>query len=292
MSRVLISFCLLLCSPILQAQVFYGAPDWSPDGMYIAYISNVSGNSELYIYDVADKISTQITTSDSSEWSPSWSRDGNSIAYISDRDSNKEIYLYTLASDAHKQITYTLEEEEMPSWLDPETIIHIANTTSNNIRNQKIFTVTLGGKRKNITPDSSRNYIYPGISPNGETLLYSSKSRNSGAMFHIWTTNLKTQYSHRQEDTERVSYNPSWSNDGKQILYVHQSDKDIRGASLFLKNINEVPGRILKCESGCFQPRMSPNGKFVVYREGWINGHKGIYLLDLESGKTKKIIGN
>ena len=71
-------------------------PSWSPDGSQIAFISDMSGEEELYV-DSAGRLEAaeQITSGGSAmRYQPEWSPDGKRIAF-SDKDG--KIYVVTLA---------------------------------------------------------------------------------------------------------------------------------------------------------------------------------------------------
>ena len=65
----------------LQAQ-----PTWSPDGRFVAYSSNQSGNFDIWVQPLGGGRAVQVTTDPSSDWQPEWSPDGNSLVFRSERD--------------------------------------------------------------------------------------------------------------------------------------------------------------------------------------------------------------
>ncbi len=71
-------------------------PSWSPDGTQIAFISDLSGEEELYLVPQdGSKASEQITRGGSAmRYAPDWAPDGNRIAF-SDKDG--KLYVVTLA---------------------------------------------------------------------------------------------------------------------------------------------------------------------------------------------------
>jgi Tol biopolymer transport system component len=64
----------------LQAQ-----PVWSPDGRFVAYSSNQSGNFDIWVQPVGGGRAVQVTTDAAVDWQPSWSPDGNTLAFRSER---------------------------------------------------------------------------------------------------------------------------------------------------------------------------------------------------------------
>jgi eukaryotic-like serine/threonine-protein kinase len=61
-------------------------PTWSPDGRFIAYSSDQSGNFDIWVQPLGGGRAVQVTNHAAHDWQPSWSPDGNSIAFRSERD--------------------------------------------------------------------------------------------------------------------------------------------------------------------------------------------------------------
>ena len=49
-------------------------PEFSPDGRYLAYISDASGWSQLYVYDLETQAHRQLTTADAEHGTPAWAQ--------------------------------------------------------------------------------------------------------------------------------------------------------------------------------------------------------------------------
>ena len=67
-----------------------GDSTWSPDGKQVAFISNISGRSNLWLVPATGGWPTQLTISDQRQASPVWAPDGTWIAYISDHDGDEQ----------------------------------------------------------------------------------------------------------------------------------------------------------------------------------------------------------
>ncbi|MBN1437840.1 MAG: PD40 domain-containing protein [Anaerolineales bacterium] len=63
----------------------YNDLSWSPDGMFIAYVTNIFGNLEIYKVQSDGNSPKRLTDEFSDDWSPSWSPDGTRIAFLSRR---------------------------------------------------------------------------------------------------------------------------------------------------------------------------------------------------------------
>ena len=65
---------------------------WSPGGNQLAYMSDHTGNWEIYIYDLGGGF-RQLTDDPASDGLPAWSPDGSAIAFVSNRDGAWGIHL-------------------------------------------------------------------------------------------------------------------------------------------------------------------------------------------------------
>ena len=66
--------------------------DWSPDGSRALFISDISGNREIYLSDAGFTRATNLTNSLGDDDFPAWSPDGTKLAFTSNRTGNFEVY--------------------------------------------------------------------------------------------------------------------------------------------------------------------------------------------------------
>ncbi len=71
----------ILDIPDLQA---FSYPVWSPDGQSILLLGQVDGQSDLYLYNLKNKKTTQLTNDPYAELQPAWSADGKKIIFSTD----------------------------------------------------------------------------------------------------------------------------------------------------------------------------------------------------------------
>jgi len=67
--------------PFLTTQYHEHSPIFSPDGRWLAYVSNESGRSEIYLREYTDGGRKEMVSSDGGK-NPVWSRDGKELYYV------------------------------------------------------------------------------------------------------------------------------------------------------------------------------------------------------------------
>lgn len=97
----------------LTANINDIAPSWAPDGSALVYMSNITGNWEIYRLGVAGGV-TVLTNDPAADGLPTWSPDGNAIAFVSNRDGAWGIYLMgPNGEDPHKILVLG---PSLPDW--------------------------------------------------------------------------------------------------------------------------------------------------------------------------------
>jgi dipeptidyl aminopeptidase/acylaminoacyl peptidase len=143
--------------------------------------------THLYVFDIATKSITQVTSGDFDDRQPAWSPDGKQLAFTSNRstpdpDRTYDTNIWVVAADnpdkgAHvMQVTTNPGEDEQPSWspdgkwityvtkLDPKLFqyatLHVAVSPAN------------GGQAKVLTQRFDRMSRWPRFSPDGESIYF------------------------------------------------------------------------------------------------------------------------
>ena len=143
-------------------------------------------HTHLYVYDLADKSLTQITSGDFDEGSPVWSPDGKRIAFVSNRtdnpDGNADTNIWIVAADNPDkgqtllQVTTNPGSDSSPSWsLDGRFI-----TYTTVIEPEIIWYATRhlavipseGGQPQILTKELDRNVSSPRFSADGKSIYF------------------------------------------------------------------------------------------------------------------------
>jgi Tol biopolymer transport system component/tRNA A-37 threonylcarbamoyl transferase component Bud32 len=118
-------------------------PQFSPDGRRVAFISDRSGNEEVWVCDAEGKNASQLTSSGGARvGAPSWSPDGRSVAFESSAGGNTDIYAVGADGGTPRRLTTETSAETMPGWSRDGRWIYFA---SNRTGRPEVWKMPTGG---------------------------------------------------------------------------------------------------------------------------------------------------
>ncbi len=86
---------------------------WAPNGGLLAYMSNVTGNWDIYLLSITGGV-VVLTDDPASDGLPAWAPDGSGLAFVSNRDGTWGLYLMgPNGEDPHKILTLG---PSLPDW--------------------------------------------------------------------------------------------------------------------------------------------------------------------------------
>jgi Tol biopolymer transport system component len=88
----------------------------SPDGHWLAYDSNLSGNSDIYKISVEGGEPQQLTHDPADDFVPVWSPDGSEIAFHSFRNGTRDIFLMSTDGSRTETVVASPRQERNASW--------------------------------------------------------------------------------------------------------------------------------------------------------------------------------
>ncbi len=155
---------------------------FSPDGKWIAFDSNRSGNQDIWIMRKDGSELRQLTTNAAHDWVGSWSPDGNQIAFQSFRRGNRDLYVMPVAGGAETPLTSHPAEDFIPVWSpDGEKIAFASNRSGN----MDMWVMTSGGgEPRQLTFHEAQDFLLC-WSPDGKQLVFGSKRTGNCELFLI-----------------------------------------------------------------------------------------------------------
>jgi TolB protein len=90
------------------------APEWSPDGLSIAFDRYVSKVSQIFVMDVGNRVVRQLTSLGRNS-DPTWAPDGRHLAFVSSRTGSNQVWIIDMETGRVRQLT-RLGEARLPAW--------------------------------------------------------------------------------------------------------------------------------------------------------------------------------
>ena len=167
-------------------------PSWSPDGRWIAYFSDATGEYELYVTQSDGMGETKQLTKGSKggfRSSPVWSPDGKHVVFA---DNSATLYLHTVATGVTKTVdTDPWASQLAPVWSPDSRWLAYARTTENN-RQQSLWVYdTTSGEKRQVT-SGMFNENSPAFDRKGDYLYYTSSRSFSPTYEDLGTTWIYT----------------------------------------------------------------------------------------------------
>jgi Tol biopolymer transport system component len=153
---------------------------WSPDGQSLAFVSNATGDDEIYLFTLDGGALVNLTKNPlANDFLPVWSPDGQSIAFVSDREGREaalqelEQDIFVMASDG-SQVTRLTESEgrdTSPNWSPDGCQIAFVSERDGNF---EVYVMNADGSDPVRLTRSAGYEWSPTWAPDGELITFTS----------------------------------------------------------------------------------------------------------------------
>ena len=233
------------------------SPSFSPDGQTIAFVSDRSGNPEIWFAD-ADGLNLRQVTHFGGPWLGTirWAPDGHAIVFDARPSGHSAVFTMDTAGGEPKPVQQDNFEVRRPSWSRDGKSIYFDSTRTGRPEIWKRSLAT--GETHTIAPASS---LFAQESLDGTKLFFIESN-----LHNLWIANTDGSNATRLEKL-RPSPDGDWT-PGPNVLYFTESHGDF--ADLFTYDFRE--GRMMNMGSlaqglspGTPSLAVSPDGKWVLY---------------------------
>lgn len=264
-------------------------PMWVADKIY--FVSDRTGNANLFVYDQTTKQTKQLTTFEKYGIRLA-SAGAGSIVFI--RDGH--LYLYDLASGGTRVVDVRVNLDSSEAKPRPTSAVRNIEWASLSSSGDRLILGARGealtfnlssGELKNLTQSSAVAERYPALSPDGRWLAYFSDESGEYQLY--------VRAANGEGETRKIAIEkqPSfyreltWSPDSKKLAFT---DKRL---SLWFADVAQGAARRVDTSQYSFQeqwfPKWSPDSRWLTYSKHLRNRVRTVFIYGIEEGRARQI---
>ena len=267
-----------------------GAPTVSPDGKFIAYLTDITGTNQVWKVGISAGCPEQLTFFDERVQFVSWNpKDKYWILFGKDLGGNERTQLFLLKSDGSEIKRLTFKDDviyNFGTWSDDGTMFAFTS----NERNRAFFDVYVmnikTGKVDLIWQNDGNNYVVAWSPDNRYILVSQNRSSFDNDLYLVEYPSGKAV--NITPHTQPARYmNPRFSVDGRKIYLLSDEGKEFVG----LAYIDVKDGKLNYIYSTNWDIttfELSKDGRRIVFVLN-VDGYSEVYSLDITTGKVVKL---
>jgi Tol biopolymer transport system component/predicted Ser/Thr protein kinase len=220
-------------------------PVYSPDGAWILFSSNRSGNADLWKLSTTTGELRRVTDHPGHDWDPAFTPDGKQIVWSSERSGNLEIWIADADGVGPRQITHDGVDAENPG-VTPDGWLYYVTS---NPGGRGLWKVRLDGTQ--ATSVVKGLIIYPNLSPDGRYIAFNEAQKtvviDTATGSPVFTTSAgRTR----------------WTPDGKHLIF--RAGNDLVSQDFVQGQDTHETRKTLQSNSTAETFGVAPDGKRVV----------------------------
>jgi len=275
------------------------SPKWSPDGKFVAYVSDKSGRDEIWMTDPEGRTPKQITNLDNEKAAMQWTPDSKALLYTA---ADKKLYSYSVADAKTATISSDTVGRIGNFAISPDSKWVALSKQDRTLRSHVYIVPVGGGEERHISEDRVHySEANPAWTGDGRYLVFTSAEGFSNGIAsqggittttELWATPLR--------DQERDPLNRDIDNEAQALAAQAAGRAGGAGAAnapvvvqIDWNNIGRrsrqipVPGDQV---SGLVA---SPDGRSIAFNlgssTGGATGVAGIYLVNVETNALTRV---
>ena len=238
------------------------SPQFSPDGKRIVFVSDRSGNEEIWVSESDGSQPVQLTFFDGPvNGTPRWSPDGQQIVFDARPAGNSDIYVISAEGGKPHPLVEEPSHDVMPSWSRDGSSIYFCSNRSDAFQIWRV--PAAGGQAVQVTQHGGFEAFE---SPDGK-LLYYTKGRGPGG---VWQMPVAGGEERQVAELANAGHRRYWAVQNEGIYFVSPRS-GARAAINFFSFARRLVTQIGVLEKDPLQGppglTVSPDGRWVLYAQ-------------------------
>ncbi len=246
----------------------------------IVFVSNKSGNEDIWSMNLDGSELTQLTTNSSSDVYPAISPDGKKISYASQVGNAWQLFTMNWDGTDKKQVTSLPYRTGYPSWsfdgrylvfemfIDENWEIYIMENDGSNI--------------KRLTKNPGIEDWHPYAHPFEYTVIYESGYSGSE---QIWEIGMDGENNDRISDEERNYRVPKYSIDARFITFMGYDGDGIEQVYVMDSDGEDI-NQLTSTPDGARLPCFSPDNKLITFNT---KANAEIFIMNTDGSDKRQI---
>ena len=261
-------------------------PVYSPDGQWIMFTSNRSGNLDLWAVSTKDGTIRRLTDDPADDWDPAFTYDGK-LLWTSHRSGNFEIWMAEADGSGARQVSHDGIDAENATATPDGSIIYNSGS-----KDRGLWRIRPDGSQAKRIVSAVANW--PEASPDGQYVMATGRGLSSFEGISPGAVNIRIYRTSDGNEIYRIPLHSAqlvtpgigrarWTPDGKHIVFIDAEADGVSSLYMqdFLAGQDTSSTRRLLLHDPDRQPEtigVSPDGTHIVY--GVIDVQSNLLMLE------------
>jgi Tol biopolymer transport system component len=259
------------------------APDCSPDGQKIAFVSDRDGTQNIWVMNVNGTGLRQLTRESTPAVSPCWSPDGQKIVFVCSRDGTENLWVMDADGDNVKQLTAEKVPNRRPAWSPDGQKI----TCERHLAGGLVETFVMDADGSNPTNLSRGGGVDAAWSPDGKRIAFTSKRGGPHSRPYVMDADGNNVRLLSNNGNPPGNVSPAWSPDGNRIAFT---DFIAGAAQIAVCDADGSKRATLTAQGGSSLARWSPDGQTIAYMHGEANKRVALWVMDADGKNPREVL--
>lgn len=253
-------------------------PQISPAGDFVVFVSEESGNPDLFIADVETGSGLRLTDDPAADTEPAWYPDGSKIAFVSTRTGRPAIWSQSRLGSSPVMV---LDDAAGPAISPDGTRLAFQRRDDEKIHRIWVGSLDDLGAATALTDGTTARWDHtrPAWSPDGKTICYQDNYDD------LWLVPAAGGTSRKLTTDGPYNLHPAWAPDGRHVYYSSLAE-----GTKAIWRVAVDDGRVERVTLGTgfeTQPSFSRDGRRLAYATRGESSR--VLILDLETGSRSPL---